>query len=353
ITGSVTGATGTVVDVLEQSGTVLGDVVIVVYSPTGGEFSDGDPASGPNQDDVRVVGGAEGKLLDGPIDEWANGVETANSDVKVITTRDVTPSTGEITSRFTTLTLDINTGVINDDNINANASIAQSKLAMQAADTRANSTGISQADLGLASFDSDIFTSVNGWITIGSNNISIDKIERATDGTVLGNYINDAGNSYVDQLTFDTIVREGFGLEDSDFTVAPLAPTDDPGLAMIRTGAGEYSVSNVTTIGETNSIVKTDDDGSIQVTSLILGGNPDYEVLSLTGTTVLFKTPAQGEILRSAGGNSSTTPTIEFAGILSTTTDTTTFTTPTDGPILTAVGGTAITPPTIEFAGIL
>jgi hypothetical protein len=46
------------------------------------------------------------------------------------------------------------------------AAIAQSKLAMTAASTRANATGITQADRGLASFDSANFDVTNGWVTL-------------------------------------------------------------------------------------------------------------------------------------------------------------------------------------------
>ena len=44
---------------------------------------------------------------------------------------------------------------------------------MNAAGTRANATGITQADLGLASFDDDDFTVTNGWVTIKANEIDL------------------------------------------------------------------------------------------------------------------------------------------------------------------------------------
>jgi len=73
----------------------------------------------------------------------------------------------------------------------------------------------------------------------------------------------------------------------------------------------------VTTTGEVNSIVKTRANGSVQANSLILGGSSTYEILALDTTTVVFKTPAQGEILRAVGGSggvSPTFPTVEIPG---------------------------------------
>ena len=69
------------------------------------------------------------------------------------------------------LTAAINSGVIVNADVNASAAIAQSKLAMNAATTRANATGIAQADLGLASFNSTEFTATSGWIELATGGI--------------------------------------------------------------------------------------------------------------------------------------------------------------------------------------
>ena len=55
--------------------------------------------------------------------------------------------------------------IVNAD-VNSAAAIAQSKLAMQAADTSAAAPGsFDQSLLGLAKFDSDDFDVTNGWVT--------------------------------------------------------------------------------------------------------------------------------------------------------------------------------------------
>jgi hypothetical protein len=62
----------------------------------------------------------------------------------------------------------INANTITNAMIKSDAGIVQSKLAMTTATTRANATNIVQSDLGLASFDSGIFSSTNGWVHLTS-----------------------------------------------------------------------------------------------------------------------------------------------------------------------------------------
>jgi hypothetical protein len=62
----------------------------------------------------------------------------------------------------------INANTITNAMIKSNAAIAQSKLSMNTASTRANATGIVQSDLGLASFDNGLFATTDGWVYIKS-----------------------------------------------------------------------------------------------------------------------------------------------------------------------------------------
>lgn len=62
--------------------------------------------------------------------------------------------------------LQIKNGGITNEKISASAGIVQSKLNLNSAASRANATGITQADLGLASFNSAQFSVTNGFATV-------------------------------------------------------------------------------------------------------------------------------------------------------------------------------------------
>ena len=317
ITGTISGATGTIVDVRSTTG-LEGNIVEVIYEPLTGEFSDGKPASGPDPDVITVLGGAEGLVLDGPVDEWANGVWNVASDITVTTNREVTVDGSEVTDRYTTLNMQIKANTIVNSDVNASANISQSKLNLNPASTRLDAVAISQADLGVAAFDSAVFTTTDGWTTIQNGQLPLEKIERISDGHVLGNWSGDSSDNDIDELAFSTVITEGGGLVDNDFT-SIIDVSSDPGNALIETATGVYAKSNVTNAGEVNSILKTDANGSIQVNSIILGGNNTYEVLALDTLDLVLKTPAQGEILRAVGGSGGASPTypdIEMAGSL-------------------------------------
>jgi len=86
-----------------------------------------------------------------------------------------------------TMTSAISAGVIVNADVNASAAIAQSKLAMNAATTRVNATGITQADLGLASFDSANFDADSGWIKIKDGGVSNDELAGSIANSKLAN----------------------------------------------------------------------------------------------------------------------------------------------------------------------
>ena len=300
ITGSITGATGTVIDVITGLEAIEGNIVEITYNVLTGVFSDGKPASGPAADVLTAPGGKQGNVIDGPVDEWANGVWNIASDITVTTNR-----TAGI-SRATTINMQINGGAIVNSDISGTAQIAQSKLNLNAATTRADATGIAQADLGSASFDASKFTITDGWVTTATGSIALSDIEDIATDTVLGRSAALAGA--VSAIPFSTVVDEGLGLADGDFVTEILAVAD-AGEALIKTGTGTYGITNVTKTGEVNSIIKTDANGKIQANSLILGGDASYEVLALDSLTLQVKTPAQGLVFTAVGGSGGVTPT--------------------------------------------
>ena len=332
ITGSVSSASGTIIDV-EVTTAIEGNIIIITYEPISGTFSSGPPLG---QDTVEVLGGAEATCIDGPIAEWANGVYDAGADIEVTVTRNVTydAGLGEVTARSATIDLQLKSNVIDNADIKSDAAIAQSKLNMQLSSTLADSTSgsgvggaIVQADLGLAAFKSSEFTVTNGFAelktaTDGSTGVGLGKISHIATNTVLGRTAS--GTGAVSAVAFSSIADVGGAILHTDIPDADLG-------AIIRTGAETYDITAISTTGSPNSIVKTDANGSIQVNSLILGGDSNYEILSLDTTELVFKTPAQGTILTAVGGGPSTAPTVEIPGSLN-------------------VGGSSITQSTLHTA---
>ena len=206
-----------------------------------------------------------------------------------------------------TLTATISDGAITNLKVASNASISQSKLNLtnSTADTQEN------ASKGISSFDNNFFTANAGWISIKDNGVTPGKLAQVASGTLLGRTAANTGN--LSAITFESVFNAVGGVVDSDFnTTVGLAVNQ--GDALIKTGAGAYAVTNITKTGQANSIVKTDDNGKIQVRSVILGGDSTYEILALSGASTIIKTPAQGTILSSSGGNADNPPLVTLPG---------------------------------------
>jgi hypothetical protein len=293
ITGSSTGSVATIVDY--ESVVLPGTLNArrITYSLVSGpDFS--------TLDSVSTGGGVSAQVIDGPMNELANGVMSGSTDISITATR---------TTAQTDLNLQIVAGSIINADVNSAAAIQQSKLAMNAATTRVNATGISQSDLGLASFDSSTFTITNGWVQIDSGDLAISKIENIATDTVIGR--SAAGTGAPSAIAFSTVINEGGGLEDGDFATE-LSAALDPGLALIKTGATSYAHSNVSTTAEVNSIVKSDAAGAVDVASLKVDGS--LLIDSNTGTnTSLFYTRGSINFLQ-AVGNTTANTTLTFTG---------------------------------------
>ena len=106
--------------------------------------------------------------------------------------------------------------IIDNANINSAAAIAQSKLSMVTASTRASAASITQADRGLASFNSAEFTLTSGWVELKTNGVELSKFAQIATDTVLGR--SAAGTGDVSAVAFSTIVDEGGSIKKSQYS---------------------------------------------------------------------------------------------------------------------------------------
>ena len=132
ILGSNSSATGTLVDVQNVTRQGVAENLLT-YTAVSNVFTTADVISAQS-------GTITAQAKDGPHHEFSTAVEEANSDVNIVTER---------TGTGTTVDLQIAPDSIINADVKSNAAIAQSKLNLNAATTRANATGITQNDLGV------------------------------------------------------------------------------------------------------------------------------------------------------------------------------------------------------------
>jgi hypothetical protein len=304
ITGGGSGATGTIISIESGTDEQFGSIRKIVYTALTGNFDDSDRSGSGITNGTATADIVFSPLqagVGGPRDEITHASEATASDINI--TVDRTAGGAEID-------LQIEADSIINADVNSAAAIAQSKLAMNTAGTRANATGIAQSDLGLATFKDTEFTHTNGFVelqTSSSTSTGIDpgKLQHVATDTVLGR--SAAGNGAVSAIAFDTVLDEGGALRDSEFP-AYVSGTD----VLLRTAAGTYTVkdlSNAST-GDTVVLRKTASAGvkagAIQAEAIILGGTDTYEVLSLNSTTLQLKTPGQATVLEATGTDTNT-----------------------------------------------
>ena len=286
---SVGFASGDIIDLETVTDNIIGSasdayaVVIVTYERTGaGDFQEGDTITN---------GIATASALEDPVDEMVNASEDAASDINVTVSR----GAGSATYNFQYEALSLENA-----DVSATAAIAQSKLAMNTAGTRANATGISQSDLGLATFKDTEFTHTSGFVelqtsTSTSTGIAPGKLQHQATDTVLGR--SAAGDGAVSAITFATVLDEGGAITDGDLPA--YAGSSDQ--TLIRTAANTYGVTNISDNATGSTIAKRKSTGAIQANSYIIGGTDTYEILAESSGTLTFKTPGQATILTAAG----------------------------------------------------
>ena len=157
----------------------------------------------------------------------------------------------------------ISSEVIVNGDVSPTAGILQSKLAMQAATTRANATGIAQSDLGLAAFDNDDFTVTDGWVTLAASSIDFADLPDIAQNTTFGRTATGTGDASA--ISFADIVNTG---------------------------------GSFTTTGVADRIVKTGLDGSLDAQKFKLD---NYEILDQTNLTMTMKTPGGATVFDTVG----------------------------------------------------
>ena len=197
--------------------------------------------------------------------------------------------TGDINLTYTggVLTSTIQPLRITNSMVSNTAAIAQAKLAMTAASTRANATGITQVDLGVASFNSTIFASTNGWINIAnsssaSTGVTLPKIQHISNQTVIGN--NSGGSTAPSEVSFGTVVSAGDGIKNASFSSTGAVANGVMLVSYngISTSSNTYSIGNITATGGNGSLVITGPNGEIDVKQLKIDG---FKVIDTDGTT--------------------------------------------------------------------
>ena len=231
-----------------------------------------------------------------------------------------------------TITSTIQAGTIVDSMVNAAAAIAQSKLALQATATLANApVAFTQSAAGLATFNSNAFTTTYGWVdhltsTSTTTGITLNKLAYMSSGYVLGNRSGNAASPGL--ITPGNVVADGDGLKNALFNTANSVTTNSSANIMLtlydgsNTSNNTYGVIGITTNGAASKIVKTDASGNIAAASSYTANGTRF--VGSSGTTVTYYTPAQVTAMTIADIASSSTTTINgvlnAAGTLITTT---------------------------------
>ena len=297
LTGSATGATGTVVDISSVSDPILGSQRKIVYTPLTLVFN-------PGTDTISNGTATATFDLSAPaiLDEIANASEATASDINLTVTRAASNST---------FNLQIEAGAIVNADVSASADIAQSKLNLNAATTRANATGIAQSDLGVAAFDADDFDVTDGWVTLKANEVDFSDLPQLNQYQAIGR--TNAGTGDSAAISFADIITNGGGIGDADIATELAYYSDpptnsvrtDPGAVLVATGtpgtSGTYVHSDISYTSTGNSIAKRNIDGNLMANALILGGTETNVVMDVSGTNVRMKTP-DGEVVLQASG---------------------------------------------------
>ena len=227
-------------------------------------------------------------VYDATLAKWTNASWDTNNDggTPAVPNSDITVTYDETTN---TLRGAISAGAIVNADIRSNAAISQSKLAMTAATTRANATGITQADLGLASFDNADFTITNGWVEIATGGVSNDQLA----GSIANGKLANSSVTFSDAITptpNTTNVALGgtFTIEGTANQINTTVSTGKVTLslpAQLSAGVNGDLTGDVYANDGTSKILENGTDGTDAVFTGSLSGNASTVTTSARNTT--------------------------------------------------------------------
>jgi len=161
-----------------------------------------------------------------------------------------------------------------------------------------------QANNGLSSYSSYIFTVNNGWVTLkdgsatgsatttGVDGIPPSKLQWIPANSALANITASAPGA-IAVVTTQALVANGDGIRNQDIPTS----TSTTG-AIIRTQASPtavYDVTAITTTGANNSLVKTDGSGNIDIKGIKFASLPSVgNMIDSSSTLLSFYTPNSG-----------------------------------------------------------
>ena len=246
----------------------------------GGQFVQSTPG---NSQFIRVIDALDGdtdrpvgQVAYGPVQEWANTTSVGSSDILITTSREDSGTTVDLAIR--------SDSIINAD-INFDAQIAQSKLAMEKADANnASAVGLTQADLGLATFNSNEFSATDGWIELkdGSETegVGLDKHTHLANKTVIGRYDPAGSTGEAQAVTFSTVILQSGELTDTGTTNK---------IPWIRNNTDQDNIR-----------------ATLTVPNISIGNTANNVSFSLdSNSNLVITTPAAGEIVKAKGASGS------------------------------------------------
>ena len=166
-----------------------------------------------------------------------------------------------------TIDAQIVSGSIINTDVNASAEIAQSKLNMTIATTRAAApTGTAaekQAASGLASFDSANFEITDGFVGVKPNGVALSEIQTLPTDTVIGNSLSSTATPTA--VTFATVVDEGLAIKKSNYNALGFLRRKNGTSFTGDTGVGltdSYEIIDATSNNTASALVQRDASGN-------------------------------------------------------------------------------------------